>query len=94
MELRVTATEDRECNLMHTGPYLQRDRSKNASGLNESHYPTPERVKTKIALALDRLHEYSVGHEAEVVEEDVAKFYRVTPAQVTITHGFDEAIDD
>jgi len=62
--------------------------------LNESHYPTPERVKTKIALALDRLHEYSVGHEAEVVEEDVAKFYRVTPAQVTITHGFDEAIDD
>ncbi len=92
MELRATANDDREDNLMHTGPYLQRDRRKIHLDLNKSHYPIPERVKAKITSALDRLHEYPVGLEAEVIE-DVAKFYRVAPGQVTITHGFDEAID-
>jgi histidinol-phosphate/aromatic aminotransferase/cobyric acid decarboxylase-like protein len=92
MELRATAIEDCEDNLMHAGPYIHRDRQKIHLDLNESHYPIPERVKTKIASALDRLHEYPIGFEAEVIE-DVAKFYQVAPEQVTITHGCDEAID-
>jgi len=65
---------------MHTGPYVQRDRRKIHLDLNESHYPIPERVKTEIALAVDRLHEYSVGHEAEVVE-DVTKFIESLPPE-------------
>lgn len=92
MELRATAIEDCEDNLMHAGPYIHRDRQKIHLDLNESHYPIPDRVKTKIASALDRLHEYPIGFEAEVIE-DIAKFYQVAPEQVTITHGCDEAID-
>jgi histidinol-phosphate aminotransferase len=92
MKLRGSANEVREDNLMHTGPYVQRDRRKIHLDLNENHYPIPERIKTKIAAALDRLHEYPIGFEAEVIE-DVAKFYGIAPGEVAITHGCDEAID-
>ena len=45
MELRATAIQDCEDNLMHAGPYIHRDRQKIHLDLNESHYPIPERVE-------------------------------------------------
>ncbi|MGC2077822.1 MAG: histidinol-phosphate transaminase [Xanthobacteraceae bacterium] len=93
MELRTTADEaDRERNLVHVSPYLQRDSTKINLSLNESHIQVPERVRTAIAAALNRLHEYPIGLEPKVIEE-VAAFYGVVPAQVAITHGLDDALD-
>lgn len=79
-------------NLMNVGPYLQRYGGKIDLSLNESHHQVPERVKAAIAASLNHLHEYPLSREA-VVTEEVAKFYGVTPAQVAITHGLDEALD-
>lgn len=92
MELRAAPSTDYEKNLMHVGPYLQRDNGKINMSLNESPEQVPENIKTIIAASLNRLHEYPIGLESRVVEE-VAKFYSVPPVQVTITHGLDEALD-
>jgi histidinol-phosphate/aromatic aminotransferase/cobyric acid decarboxylase-like protein len=92
MELRETANADCESNLVHVSPYLRRDGTKINLTLNESPLQVPPGVKKAITAALDRLHEYPVGLETEVLKE-VATFYGVTPAQVAITHGLDDAVD-
>jgi histidinol-phosphate/aromatic aminotransferase/cobyric acid decarboxylase-like protein len=92
MELRTPLSVNFEQNLMHVGPYLQRDNGKINLSLNESPEQVPENIKTIIAASLNHLHEYPIGLESAVVEE-VAKFYGVPPVQVTITHGLDEALD-
>jgi histidinol-phosphate aminotransferase len=92
MDLLAAASADYERNLIDVDPYLQRDSTKINLALNESPFQVPPGVKKAIAAALDRLHEYPVGLETEVVEE-VATFYDVTPAQVAITHGLDDAVD-
>jgi histidinol-phosphate/aromatic aminotransferase/cobyric acid decarboxylase-like protein len=93
MELRATADDaDHECNLVHASTYLQRDSTKINLTLNESHLQVPDGVKAAIAAALDHFHQYPVGLEPKVIEE-VAAFYGVVPAQVAITHGLDDALD-
>jgi histidinol-phosphate/aromatic aminotransferase/cobyric acid decarboxylase-like protein len=93
MELRATVNDaDRERNLVHVGPYHQRDSTKINLTLNESHLQVPDSVKAAIAATLDHLHEYPVGLEPKVIEE-VAAFYGVGPTQVAITHGLDDALD-
>jgi histidinol-phosphate/aromatic aminotransferase/cobyric acid decarboxylase-like protein len=79
MDLLAAASADYERNLIDVDPYLQRDSTKINLALNESPFQVPPGVKKAIAAALDRLHEYPVGLETEVVEE-VATFYDVTPA--------------
>jgi histidinol-phosphate aminotransferase len=93
MEIRTTTDDaDRERDLVHVSPYLQRDSTKINLNLNESHFQVPEGVKTAIAAALNRLHEYPIGLESKVIEE-AAAFYGVSPAQLAITHGLDDALD-
>jgi histidinol-phosphate aminotransferase len=92
MELREKANADCESNLVHVSLYLRRDGTKINLTLNESPLQVPPGVKKAITAALDRLHEYPVGLETEVLKE-VATFYGVTPAQVAITHGLDDAVD-
>jgi histidinol-phosphate/aromatic aminotransferase/cobyric acid decarboxylase-like protein len=92
MQSRAPGSADCEENLMRVGPYLHRYSGKINLSLNESPVQVPENIKTIIAGALNRLHEYPIGLESIVVEE-VANFYGVPPVQVAITHGLDEALD-
>jgi histidinol-phosphate aminotransferase len=92
MTSREKVNVDEIFNLMNVSPYLQRDSTKINLTLNENRLQVPDRVKTAIAAALNRLHEYPVGLEPKVLEE-VATFYGVASAQVAITHGIDDALD-
>jgi histidinol-phosphate aminotransferase len=79
-------------NTMLTGPFLERPNVKINLCLNESAYPLPESIKSRLVASLDRLHEYPLGAQEKTIER-IARHYDAPAEGIAMTRGVDEAED-